>query len=100
MQTATIETSASVPALRTAMAAPVARRYITINECAEIRPFTAPALRDLKFKAHDRKNSRAEIIKGNGTGPAGVWVQIGAKVLIDLDALDRWIESHKVGGMK
>ena len=80
-----------------AMAAPVARRYLTINECAEIRPFTAPALRDLKFKAHDRKNSRGEIIKGNGTGPAGVWVQIGAKVLIDLEALDRWIESHKVG---
>jgi hypothetical protein len=25
-----------------------------------------------------------------------VWVQIGAKVLIDLDALDRWIESRKV----
>lgn len=98
MQTATIETSASVPALHAAMAAPVARRYLTINECAEIRPFTAPALRDLKFKAHDRKNSRAEIIKGNGTGPAGVWVQIGAKVLIDLPALDRWIESHKTGG--
>lgn len=79
-------------------AATLASRFKTINECAELGPFTAPALRDLKFKAHDRKNSRAEIIKGNGTGPAGVWVQIGAKVLIDLDALDRWIESHKTGG--
>ena len=93
-QTATPAAPLAIPL---AMAAPVARRYLTINECAEIRPFTAPALRDLKFKAHDRKNSRAEIIKGNGTGPAGVWVQIGAKVLIDLEALDRWIESHKVG---
>ena len=98
MQATTIQTSASVPTIHAAMAAPVARRYLTINECAAIRPFTAPALRDLKFKAHDRKNSRAEIIKGNGTGPAGVWVQIGAKVLIDLDALDRWIESHKTTG--
>lgn len=95
MHTATIATSASVPTLHAAMAAPVARRYLTINECAEIRPFTTPALRDLKFKAHDRKNSRGDIIKGNGTGPAGVWAQIGAKVLIDLHALDLWIESHK-----
>lgn len=93
-QTATPAAPLAIPATTT----PVARRYLTINECAEIRPFTAPALRDLKFKAHDRKNSRAEIIKGNGTGPAGVWVQIGAKVLIDLDALDRWIESHKTTG--
>lgn len=73
-------------------------RYATINQAAELRPvFTPAALRDLKFKAHDRKNSRGETIKGNGTGPAGVWVQIGAKVLIDLDALDRWIDSHRIG---
>ena len=83
--------------LATALAIPAAVRYTTINQAAELRPvFTPAALRDLKFKAHDRKNSRGETIKGNGTGPAGVWVQIGAKVLIDLPALDRWIESHKV----
>lgn len=77
------------------MAAPVAR-YVTINQAAELRPaFSPAAFRDLKFKAHDRKNSRGETIKGNGTGPAGVWVQIGAKVLVDLQALDCWIESHK-----
>jgi hypothetical protein len=79
------------------MSTPVARRFFTISECATLRPFTAPALRDLKFKAHDRKNSRGEIIKGNGTGPAGVWLQVGAKVLIDLAALDRWLESHRTG---
>lgn len=98
MQVHQAATSAAPLAIPPTMAAPVARRYHTINECAEIRPFTAPALRDLKFKADDRTNSRGEVIKGNGTGPAGVWVQIGAKVLIDLDALDRWIESHKTGG--
>lgn len=78
------------------LAAPERRRFVTVNECAIIRPFSAQALRDMKFKAFDRKNSRGEVIPGNGTGPAGVWVQIGAKVLVDLDALDRWIESRRV----
>jgi hypothetical protein len=83
------------------MAMPVAVRYATINQAAELRPvFTPAALRDLKFKAFDRKSSAGEIIKGNGTGPAGVWVQLGAKVLLDLEALDRWIESHKVVALK
>lgn len=71
-------------------------RYVTINKCADIRPFTGPALRDMRFKAFDRTNSRGEKIKGNGTGPAGVWVKIGAKVLVDLDALDAWTENHKI----
>lgn len=104
MQTLRNETSASVLTLQAAMSpetnqsplAPERRRFVTVNECAIIRPFSAQALRDMKFKAFDRKNSRGEVIPGNGTGPAGVWVQIGAKVLIDLDALDRWIESRKV----
>ena len=88
-------------AIPPAMATPVTVRFATINQAADLRPvFTRAALRDLKFKAHDRKNSRGETIKGNGTGPAGVWVQIGAKVLIDVGALDRWIESHKVRGAK
>lgn len=96
MQTAAIQTSALVPTIHAAIAPTAPVRFATINQAAELRPvFTPAALRDLKFKAHDRKNSRGEIIKGNGTGPAGVWVQIGAKVLVDLEALDRWIESHK-----
>lgn len=71
------------------------KRLATIPEAAEIYPFTAPALRDLKFRAYDRSNSRGEIIKGNGTGAAGVWVQIGRKVLVDLDAFEAWIDSHR-----
>ena len=92
-QTGSTPDATSAPA---SLAAPERRRFVTINECASIRPFSAPALRDMKFKAFDRTNSRGEVIPGNGTGPAGVWVQIGAKVLIDLDAFDRWIESRKV----
>lgn len=76
-------------------------RFATIEQAAVLRPaFTQAALRDLKFKAFDRTNSRGEIIQGNGTGPAGVWIQIGAKVLIDLDAFDRWLESHRAGVSK
>ena len=77
------------------LAAPERRRFVTVNECATVRPFTSQALRDMKFKAFDRKNSRGEVIPGNGTGPAGVWVQIGAKVLIDLPAFDIWLDAHK-----
>ncbi len=87
------------PAIPPTMAPPAAVRFATINQAAELRPiFTPAALRDLKFKAHDRKNSRGDIIKGNGTGPAGVWLQVGAKVLIDLDAFDHWLASHRLGG--
>ena len=90
----------SALAIPPTMAAPVAR-YVTINQAAELRPaFSPAALRDLKFKAFDRKSSAGDTIKGNGTGPAGVWVQLGAKVLLDLEALDRWIESHKVVAAK
>jgi hypothetical protein len=97
--TATHQTKlAAALAIPPTMAAPVCR-YVTINQAAELRPaFSPAALRDLKFKAHDRKNSRGDVIKGNGTGPAGVWVQIGAKVLVDLEAFDHWIESHRVRG--
>lgn len=71
-------------------------RFATIEQAALLRPaFTTAALRDIRFKAADRLNSRGETIPGNGSAAAGVWVSIGRKVLIDLDALDRWIESHK-----
>jgi hypothetical protein len=98
MQQATA-TPAGIPAagLMAASAAPV--RFATISQAAELRPaFSPAAFRDLRFKAFDRQNSRGDTIKGNGTGPAGVWVQIGAKVLIDLAAFDAWVVSHRVKG--
>jgi hypothetical protein len=69
-------------------------RFVTILQCAQKRPFTPAALRDMKHKAFDRHNARGEFIPGNGSGPMGVWIQIGSKVLVDLDALDRWIVAH------
>jgi hypothetical protein len=100
MQENAITTSVSVPTIHAALAAPAASNHIvTIKQASQVRPmYTEAAFRDLKFKAHDRKNSRGETIKGNGTGPAGVWVQIGAKVLVDLFAFDAWLESHRVRG--
>lgn len=31
-------------------------------------------------------------LQGDVTGPAGVWIQLGRKVLIDLDAFEAWID--------
>lgn len=70
--------------------------YLTLAQVAQVRPFYTPAaLRDLKFKSEDRLNSRGDRIPGNGSGRAGVWIQIGRKVLVDLTAFDAWIASHR-----
>ncbi len=90
-----MHTTTEATAPNRAPLAPV-KRLATIEQAPSMYPaFTANALRDLKFRAFDRSNSRGEIIKGNGTGPAGVWIQIGRKVLIDLDAFEAWIDSHR-----
>lgn len=75
------------------LALPERRRYLTINEAAAVRPFSPAALRDIRFKAADRINSRGEVIKGNGS--AAAWLTIGRKVLLDLEAFDHWLESHR-----
>ncbi len=102
MQTVAIQTSASVPTIHAALITPSAERgCVTIRQCAELRPaFTEAALRDIRFKAFDRKNSRGDVIEGNGSGKAGVWVRIGKKILVDLEAFDAWVKSHKMGGGK
>lgn len=99
MQATAIATSASVPTIHAALSAPAAsNRFATIKQAAQVRPaFTEAAFRDIRFKAFDRKNSRGEVIVGNGSGEAGVWIEVGGKVLVDLPAFDRWIESHKTG---
>lgn len=100
MQLHQATTTAATPTIPPTMAAPVApNQFVTIKQLALLRPaFTEAALRDIAFKADDRENSRGEIIEGNGSGAAGVWIKLGAKRLADLPAFDRWIESHKTGG--
>lgn len=96
-QQSTTQPSAPAPV---PMAAPAAvNRFATVEQAAQLRPaFTPAALRDIRFKSADRINSKGDVIKGNGSGSAGVWIAVGRKILVDLDAFDRWIESHKSGG--
>lgn len=71
-------------------------RFATIEQAAKLRPaFSPAALRDIKFKAFDRKNSCGERIAGNGAGEAGVFIQVGRKVLVDLVAFDAWVLGHR-----
>jgi len=56
---------------------------------------TESFLRHAIFNADDRVGSGGTVIPGNGL--AGAILRIGRKVLIDLDALDNWIESHRTG---
>ena len=91
MQTQQISTSASVPAVHAAIA-PATARFATVKQAAQ--------LRDIRFKAFDRMNSRGEVIKGNGSGEFGCWIEVGGKVLLDLPKIDAWLESHKAVASK
>lgn len=91
-----------MPALHAALAAPeTSIRFVTIKQAAIVRPvFTEAAYRDIRFKAFDRKNSRGEVIKGNGSGEFGCWIEVGGKVLLDVPKLDAWLESQKAVAAK
>jgi hypothetical protein len=52
---------------------------------------TPAAIRANIFKSADRKNSRGEIIKGNGLAATGAIIRRGRKVLIDLDRYGAWL---------
>ena len=56
-------------------------------------PFTPGVVRHLIFNAEDRVGSGGAVVPGNGLGPA--IIRIGRKILIDLDAFDDWVESHR-----
>ena len=71
--------------------------FVPLKDIPIYRPgWTVPALRDLFFKAFDRHNSRGELIKGNGSGRDGVWIQIGRKIMVDMQAFDAWVASHRL----
>lgn len=52
---------------------------------------TPGAVRMDIFKAEDRRNSRGEIIKGNGLADHGAIVRCGRKVLIDVHRYGNWL---------
>jgi hypothetical protein len=101
MQMQQISTAASVPVIQAAISPVTLVRFATIKQAAQLRPvFTEAAFRDIRFKAFDRKNSRGEVIKGNGSGEFGCWIEVGGKVLLDLPKFDAWLESQKAVATK
>ena len=62
---------------------------------ANYRTWSEPALRDLIFKSDDRKNSRGEVLRGNGLADAGAILRIGRKVLIDEDRFLEWVDKQQ-----
>lgn len=73
-------------------------RLCAIEEIPSAFPharLTPLAIRALVFRADDRRNSRGDLLPGNGLGCTGAIVRIGRKVLIDLDRFAAWLESHR-----
>ena len=96
MQNPTTQTPGSAPTANIAMMAVAPGPFVTVKQAAKLLPaFTEAALRDIRFKAFDRANSRGEVITGNGSGEFGCWLQLGGKVLLDLQRFNAWLESHK-----
>lgn len=55
---------------------------------------TESSLRHWIFEAEDRVSASGYEIAGNGF--ASAIIRIGRKILIDLDQLDVWIETHRL----
>ena len=79
-------------------ARPTTHRLAPIHKIPSIPGYawlTVPALRHYIFAAKPQQDSRGRVIAdGNGLAPA--ILRIGRRVLIDLDAFDDWVASHRV----
>lgn len=68
--------------------------YSTVELFAERHPaFTAPALRNLIFRAESRQCSKGTI-PGNGLLECGAILRVGRKVLIDEERFFAWVRSQ------
>jgi hypothetical protein len=84
----------STPLAAALQVSPPRATISTVELFAERHPaFTAPAVRNLIFKAEPRKSSRGEI-PGNGLIEAGAILRVGRKVLIDEDRFFAWVRSQ------
>lgn len=64
----------------------------TVEQFTKVQPaFTAPALRNLIFRAEPRHSTRG-VIPGNGLLESGAVVRIGRKVLIHEQRFLEWVE--------
>lgn len=55
---------------------------------------TPGAIRCNIFKAEDRKNSRGEIIPGNGLAEYGAIIRRGRRILLDIDQYGLWLSGR------
>lgn len=70
----------------------------TVEQFAPRNPaFTAPALRNLIFKAEPRLNADGETVPGNGLIEAGAILRIGRKVLIHEQRFFEWLDAQQRG---
>ncbi len=72
------------------------RRLATVRMVPEIPGYewlSASVLRHWIFASEDRVGSGGAVVPGNGFARAVIRVQ--RKILIDLNELDLWIESHR-----
>lgn len=78
------------------------KRLATVNQIPKIKGYewlSANAIRHIIFAGTVRHDSKGKKIPTNGLDQYGAIIRIGRKVLIDLDAFDRWVEKHReVGG--
>jgi len=71
-------------------------RLCAVDSLPEFFPharLTPAAVRNQIFRADDRRNSRGELLPGNGLGRAGAIIRVGRKVLIDVDRYGAWLDS-------
>ena len=74
----------------------ISRSLLTVKQLhRKHNAFPEAGLRYYIFHAKPRKNSRGEIIPGNGLLEAGAILWIGRKVLIDEDRFLAWLESQQ-----
>lgn len=77
-------------------------RLATVTKAAAAFPdlgLTPAAIRCQIFKAYSRKNSRGDVIPGNGLAESGALIRKGRKVMIDLDRYGDWL-AGKAGAQK
>ena len=102
MQTQTGQHASEVnAAARTTIAdIPQRQTLYTVEQFAIAQPaFTAPAIRNLIFKAEPRYSSKGEI-PGNGLLECGAVIRVGRKVLIDAQRFLEWVSSQQSRGAR
>jgi hypothetical protein len=75
-------------------------KLVTIKQLATMEQYASAfpenRLRSLIASAAPRLNSRGHTIPANGLFEAGAVMKIGKRILIDIDAFQRWLVSKRL----